>query len=97
MKTKRKSSRLIVEEDLLLRRGFNQAPMRYPPGNEMTMVIKKVHFKDCCEHQGGTKLSKQLIHLGYYWPIWRLILSPSLERAKHASSIATKSMLQQLN
>lgn len=31
----------------------------------MTRVLKEVHSGD--EHQDGSRLFKQLIHLGYYW------------------------------
>lgn len=43
--------------------------LRCLEGDEVTVVIKKVHAGVCCEIQGGFRLFKLLIHLGHYWLI----------------------------
>lgn len=62
MKIKRKSSRFFLEEGLRLR-DFNQATLKCITGNEVTRVLKEVHARDDGEHQGFSRLYKQIIHL----------------------------------
>lgn len=63
-----KTSRFFIEEDLLFRRGFNQAPFRCIVVDEVAKVLRDFHAGDCGEHQGNYRLFKQIGHLGYYWP-----------------------------
>lgn len=59
---------VIVKEGLLLRRGFNQEPLRCIGVDGMTRVLREVRIGDCGEHQAGSRLYKQFIHFGYYSP-----------------------------
>lgn len=68
MKIQKKSTRFFVEDWLLFRRGLNQAPLICIDGDEVTTVLKEVHIGDCGEHQGGSRLFKKILELGYYWP-----------------------------
>lgn len=68
LKIQRKSARFLVENDLLFRKDSNQAPLRCISGDEVASVLKEVHSGDCDEHQGGSRLLKKVLHLGYCWP-----------------------------
>lgn len=43
-------------------------PHRFIVGKEITTVLQEVHSGECGEHQGGSRLAKQIMHLEYYWP-----------------------------
>lgn len=47
-----KSVRLFIEDGLLFRMRFNQAPLRCIAGNEVTKVLKEIHSRDCDKYQG---------------------------------------------
>lgn len=68
LKVQKKSATFFVEGGLLFRKGLNQVPLRCIAGDEVTTVLKEVHSGDCGEHQGGSKLFKKILQLGYYWP-----------------------------
>lgn len=53
----------------MVKRGFNQAPLRCIAGDKLSRVLKEVHAEDCDEQKGGSRLYKQVIHLGYYWMV----------------------------
>lgn len=65
---RKKSSRFFVDKGVLLGTGFNQAPLRCIVGEEITTVLREIHSGECDEHQGYSRLAKQIMHLGYYWP-----------------------------
>lgn len=65
MKIIRKSSKFFVEEGQLFRGGFNQ---RWIGGSEVTKVLQEIHARHYGEHQWGSKVYQQTLHLGYYWP-----------------------------
>lgn len=52
----------------LFRKGLNQAPLRCFVSDEVTTILKEVHFGDCGEHQRDSRLFKKILQLGYYWP-----------------------------
>lgn len=54
-----------MEDGLLLRKGFNQVHLRCIEGDEVARVLKEVCLGDCGEHQEGSRLFRQIIHLGY--------------------------------
>lgn len=56
-----------MEGGHLLRKGFNQPPLRCIAGDELTKVLREVHVGDYWERQDGSRLYKQIIHLGFYW------------------------------
>lgn len=97
MKIKRKLRHSVFEEGLLFRRGFNQTPLRCMATDEVTRVYKKVNSDDCDEHQGGSRLFENLIHLGYYQSTMEASISSVARMCKHASSVVTESIFQQLN
>lgn len=43
------------------------SPLRCIVGEQITMVLREVHSDEGSEHQGGSRLPKQVMHLGYYW------------------------------
>lgn len=51
-------------------------------------VLKEVHTEAYGEHQGGSKLDKQLINIGYYWPTMKSIHLASLKNVKRISLMA---------
>lgn len=57
-----------MEEGISFRKGFNQAPLQCIADEEITTVLPEVHSRECDEHQGGLRLAKQVMHLGYHWP-----------------------------
>lgn len=61
-------STFYIEGGLLVRRGFNQETLPCLAVYEVMRVFKKDHLGVYSEHQGGSKLFKQLINLDYYWP-----------------------------
>lgn len=58
-----------MEEGHLFRRGLNQAPLKCITVGELTRVLREVHTEDYGEHQGGSRLYHQIIHLvtGLLW------------------------------
>lgn len=58
MKIQRKSSRFVVQNGLLFRLGFNQAPLRYITSDDVDKVLQEVHAIECGEHQEGLRLLK---------------------------------------
>lgn len=50
MKIINKSFRFFAEEDLIARRVFNQAPLKYIVGEKVTRVFKEVYSRDRGEH-----------------------------------------------
>lgn len=59
---KKRSSKFFVVEGLLFMRGFNQAPLRYIAGNDVTRVLKEVYFEDYGEHlQAPSSLNRLFI------------------------------------
>lgn len=59
----------FVEKGLLFTESSDQAPLKCITGDEGTKVLKEGNSRDCDQHQGSSILFKQLIYLGYYWPI----------------------------
>lgn len=68
MNIQRKSLDFLAEDDMLFRRGFNQALLRYIAGDKVTRVLEEVHSGECGRHQAGSRLFKQIVHIGYHWP-----------------------------
>lgn len=83
--------------EVLFRRGFNQAPPTCIVCDEVTRVLKEVHSKDCGKQQEGSRLLKQLIHLGYYWPTTKADATSFARRCKHVNLAITEFMLLWLN
>lgn len=67
-KIRKKSSKFFVEEGELFRRGFGQSSLRCIASEQTTTILREVHSGECGEHQGGFRLAKQVMHVGYYWP-----------------------------
>lgn len=62
------SNKVLLEDSLRFRKGVNQAPLRCISTNEVANVLKEVRSGDCSEREGGSRLFKKILHLGYYWP-----------------------------
>ncbi|GMP49154.1 hypothetical protein CsSME_00016227 [Camellia sinensis var. sinensis] len=62
---KRRARRYFLDQDKLYRRSIEGTPLRCLSKEESDLVLGRAHE---IEHQGGARLSEQLIHLGYYWP-----------------------------
>lgn len=45
VKVRKKSSRFFVDEGILLRRGFNQAPLKCVAGEEIATIFQEVHSR----------------------------------------------------
>lgn len=67
VKIQKKSSKFFVKEGELFKRGFGRSPLKCIVGEQITMVLREVHAGECDEHQWGSRLTKQVMHLGYYW------------------------------
>jgi hypothetical protein len=65
LKVKRKSVRFQVIDEELFRRGFNGKTLRCLALQEAEDLLEQIHQT---EHQGGEKMFKQLLEVGYYWP-----------------------------
>ncbi|CAL5444637.1 unnamed protein product [Camellia sinensis] len=62
---KRRARRYFLDHNKLYRRSIAGTPLRCLSKEESDLVLERAHE---IEHQGGARLFKQLIHLGYYWP-----------------------------
>lgn len=63
----------LVEEGQLFKEGFNKASQRCLTGDEVIRVFKEVHVVISSKHQGGSRLYKQMINMGYYYQKWKPI------------------------
>lgn len=63
-KVRNKSFRFFEDEGILFKSEFNQAPLRCIVGEEITTILLEVHSSECGEHQGRSRLAKQIMHLG---------------------------------
>lgn len=86
MKIRRKSSRCFIEEGFLFQRGFDQAPLRCLEGDEMARALEEVDSGVCGNQQESSRLFKELVHLGYYWPTMEGTAGFFLKGANHVIS-----------
>lgn len=92
---KRKSSRFFIEEGLLFRRGFSQAPLRYIAGDEVTKVLEEVLVRIVAS--GTIASTSRLFTWAITGPPYKPMPPLSRTDAKHPKSMATGSTLLQLN
>jgi len=55
----------------LFRKGYSEDPLIYLGPREAREAVREVHSGDCGSHLGKRKLYRQLVQLGYYWPIMK--------------------------
>lgn len=55
------STRFFVEDGLLFRKCLSQATLRCITGDEIVNFLGEVHFGDCGEHRGGSRLFIKLL------------------------------------
>ncbi|XP_028104876.1 uncharacterized protein LOC114303897 [Camellia sinensis] len=65
IRVKRRALRFFLDQGKLYRRSFEREPLACLSKDEANEVLREAHKT---EHQGGQRLHRHLIHLGYYWP-----------------------------
>lgn len=79
-----------MEESLMFRRDFNQAPLGCIISNGVTRVLREFRLGDYDEHQGGSRLYKHIIRLGYYWTTMEADAPISLIDVRHVKLMAVE-------
>ena len=61
-----KSTKYILMDDVLYKRGFSQPYLRCFAPNEANYVLREVHKGACGNHSGARLLVHKVIRVGYY-------------------------------
>ena len=67
-KLKVRSTRYILMDEVLKRRGFSQPYLRCLAPDEANYVLREVHEGACGNHSGTRSLVHKVVRTGYYWP-----------------------------
>ena len=70
-KLKKLMDKYFLQKGILFKRGFSGDPLRCLGPREAREVVREVHSGDCGSHPGKRRLYKQLLLLGYYWPMMK--------------------------
>ena len=63
-----RSTRYILMDEVLYRRGFSQPYLRFLASDDANYVLREVHEGACGYHSRARSLVHKLVHAGYYWP-----------------------------
>ena len=78
--------RYFLHNGILFKKRYNGDPLRCLGPKEAREVVREVHSDDCGSHPGKRRLYKQLLLLGYYWPIMKIDFE-ELVKTCHACQI----------
>ena len=67
-KLKVQSTRFVMIQGILYKRGFSLPYLRYLDQLEAEYVMREVHEGICGNHSGARSLLHKLVRAGYYWP-----------------------------
>ena len=67
-KLKIKSTKYILMDEVLYKRGFSQPYLRCLALDEANYVLGEVHEGACDNHSGARSLVHKVVRAGYYWP-----------------------------
>ena len=67
-KLKIKSTKYILMDEVLYKRGFSQPYLRCLAPDEANYVLREVHEGACGNHSGASSLVHKVVRAGYYWP-----------------------------
>ena len=62
------STRYVLLNDVLYKRGFSQPYLRCLSPDEENYVLREVHSGACGNHSGARSLIHKVVCAGYYWP-----------------------------
>ena len=62
------STRYVLLNDVLYKRGFSQPYLRCLSPDEENYVLREVHSGACGNHSGAGSLIHKVVCAGYYWP-----------------------------
>ncbi|XP_073313463.1 uncharacterized protein [Primulina huaijiensis] len=68
VKIKKQAPRFVFSNDVLYRRSYQGPLLKCLSENEVEYVLREIHEGCCCEHLGGTALSRKAILAGFWWP-----------------------------
>ena len=83
---KKLADRYFLQNVILFKRGYSGDPLKCLGPKEARKVVKEVHSSDCGSHPGKRRLHKQLLLLGYYWPMMKRD-SKDLVKTCHACQV----------
>nr|XP_023913408.1 uncharacterized protein LOC112024989 [Quercus suber] len=63
-----RSTRYILMDKVLYKRGFSQPYLRCLAPDEANYLLREVHEGACSNHSGARLLVHKVIRAGYYWP-----------------------------
>ena len=63
-----RSTRYVLIDEVLYKRGFSQPYFRCLSPDEVNYVLREVHKGACGNHLGARSLVHKVIRVGYYWP-----------------------------
>ena len=63
-----RSTRYVLLNDVLYKRGFSQPYLRCLSLDEANYVLREVHEGACRNHLGARSLIHKVVRVGYYWP-----------------------------
>ena len=63
-----KSTRYVLMDEVLYKRGFSQPYLRCLAPDEANYVLREVHEGACGNHSGARSLVHKVVRVGYYWP-----------------------------
>ena len=63
-----RSTRYVLLNDVLYKRGFSQPYLRCLSPDEANYVLREVHEGACGNHLGARSLIHKVVRAGYYWP-----------------------------
>ena len=63
-----RSTRYVLLNDVLYKRGFSQPYLRCLSLDEANYVLREVHKGACGNHSGARSLIHKVVRAGYYWP-----------------------------
>lgn len=68
VKIKKSSTRYLMLNRRLYRRGFSAPFLRCLTKTEATRVLIKIYVGSCGSHIGGRSFKAKILRAGYYWP-----------------------------
>ena len=83
---KKLAVRYFLQNGILFKKEYSGDPLRCLGPKEAKEVVREFHCSDCGSHPRKRRLYKQLLLLGYYWPIMKSD-SKELVRTCHACQI----------
>ena len=67
-KVRVKSTRYVLMDKVLYKRGFSQPYLRCLAPDEANYVSSEIHEGACGNHSGARSLVHKVVRAGYYWP-----------------------------